>query len=136
MKANRTILLLSFAAVAAAGNCLGRTWTSAEGDRTFEGDFVSLKGENVTIKRSNGPVTFNIDKLSADDQAFAKAAAAKAEAEAKAKEESEKLKEAEIPKALSGKLVKLDDAAKKYEKFSLEDGIIPKYYILYYSASW
>ena len=90
----------------------------------------------MTIKRSNGPITFSLSKLCTDDQAFVKEAAENAVAGAKAKEASEKLKNAKIPKALSGKLVKLDATGKKYEKFSLEDGVIPKYYILYFSASW
>ena len=33
-------------------------------------------------------------------------------------------------------IVKLDADGKKYTDFNLEDGIIPKYYILYFSASW
>ena len=115
---------------------MARTWTSADGKNTFEGEFVSATETRVTVNRNNGKITFDISKLSDDDQTFIKEETATAEAAAKAKAESDKLKDAAIPKALSRKLVKLDASGKRYEKFELADGIIPKYYVVYYSASW
>lgn len=122
--------------LAMAGTGGARTWTSADGKNTFEGEFVSATETRVTVDRKNGKITFDISKLSEEDQAFVKEEVAKAAATAKAKAESEKLKSAAIPKALSRKLVKLDEDGKRYEKFELSDGIIPKYYLVYYSASW
>lgn len=119
-----------------AGVCPARTWTSADGKNTFEGEFVSATETRVTVERSNGKITFDISKLSDADKEFIKEESARAAAAAAAKEASEKLKEAPVPKALSRKLVKLDADGKRYEKFELEDGVIPQYYIIYFSASW
>lgn len=122
--------------LAMAGVCSARTWTSADGKNTFEGELVSATESKVTVKRSNGKITFDISKLSEADKEFIKEETARMAAAAAAKEASEKLKDAPIPKALSRKLVKLNDAGKRYEKFDLADGVIPQYYIVYYSASW
>lgn len=123
-------------ALALAGSAQARTWTSADGKSTFEGELVSSTGSEVTVMRSNKNLTFTLDKLSEADQAYVREEAEKAAASAAAKAEADKLKEAKIPKALSRKLVKLDAEGKKYADFNLEDGIIPKYYIVYFSASW
>jgi len=132
----KSIFVSCSLALAIAGACHARTWTSADGKSTFEGDFVSATDTKVTVKRSNKDMTFDISRLSTEDQSFIKEEVEKADAAAKAKEESEKLKESKIPKALAGKLVKLDSSGKKYEKFELADGIVPKYYLVYFSASW
>ncbi len=132
----RSTITLGALVLAMAGVCSARTWTSSDGKNTFEGEFVSATETRVTVDRSNGKITFDISKLSDADKEFIKEELAKAAAAAAAKEASEKLKDAPIPKALSRKLVKLDDAGKRYEKFDLADGVIPQYYIVYYSASW
>ena len=137
MKVKRTILTLGAVALAFAGSSFARTWTSADGKNTFEGDFISATDTKVTVNRSNKKITFDISKLSSDDQTWIKEELERQAAEAKAKEESEKLLKAKLPKALSGKLVKLDEDGKKYEKHDLsEDGTVPKYYLIYFSASW
>jgi uncharacterized protein YdeI (YjbR/CyaY-like superfamily) len=123
-------------ALALASVCSARTWTSADGKNTFDGEFVSATETKVTVKRLNGKITFDIVKLSEADREFIKEEVANAAAAAAAMEASAKLKDAPIPKALSRKLVKLDAAGKRYEKFDLTDGVIPQYYIVYYSASW
>ncbi|MGI9240721.1 MAG: hypothetical protein ACR2RV_07965 [Verrucomicrobiales bacterium] len=135
MKTKSTITLGALI-LAMAGICSARTWTSADGKHTFEGDFVSATAAKVTVKRSRGNITFDISKLSDTDKEFIKEESARIAADAVAKEASEKLKGAPIPKALSRKLVKLDDAGKRYQKFDLAEGVIPQYYIVYYSASW
>ena len=67
---------------AAAAACLlfahdasARTWTSADGSRTFEGELKSYDAETgkVTVVMKNGrSLTFSEDKLSKDDIAFVK----------------------------------------------------------------
>ena len=136
MKRKPTILTLGSMVLAMTSTALARTWTSADGQNTFEGDLVSSTATEVTVKRSNKNITFTLDKLSEADQAYVREEAEKAAAMAEAKAEADKLKEAKIPKALARKLVKLDAEGKKYSDFNLEDGIIPKYYIVYFSASW
>lgn len=59
--------------------CLGhaRTWTSAEG-RTIEGELTGVTETTVTLKRADGrSFTFDLTKLSAADQEFAKGEFAK-----------------------------------------------------------
>lgn len=58
-----------------------RTWTSAEGDKTFEGELKSYDAASgkVTVTLKNGkPMTFQQDKLSADDVAWLKESGAPA----------------------------------------------------------
>lgn len=133
MKIKRTILTLGAAAFAFAGSSFARTWTSSDGKNTFEGDFVSATDTKVTVNKSNKKITFDIVKLSSDDQTWIKEEVERLAAVAKAKEESEKLASAAIPKAIKSKLVKLD--GKRLKKAKLPE-IIPKYYFLAYSASW
>jgi hypothetical protein len=48
-----------------------RTWANPDKTKTFEGQFVSLKNNLVTILLKNfNQVTFSIDKLHKDDQAW------------------------------------------------------------------
>ena len=51
-----------------------RTWTSADGKKTFEGALVAYDeaAGKVTVDMNGREVTFSQDKLSADDIAFAK----------------------------------------------------------------
>jgi hypothetical protein len=121
MKRKREILTMGVV-MAMATTALARTWTSSDGKNTFEGDFVSATDSKVTVDRARGEITFDISKLSDADQTFVRRSSA---AFQKA-----------LPKALSGKLVKLDSEGKRYEKFELSDGVAPKYYLVYYSASW
>lgn len=46
-----------------------RTWKSADGAATFEGELVSHESNNVTVRRGDGKIfTFDIAKLSEDDR--------------------------------------------------------------------
>jgi len=75
-----SIKLSYLAAVVAAlvlslPSVFARTWTSADGSKTFEGELLSYDAEtgNVGVKLANGnPMLFNQDKLSASDIAFLK----------------------------------------------------------------
>jgi len=129
----KTHITLGAVLLTLAGSALARTWTSADGKNTFEGDFVSATETRVTVNRDNGSkISFDLVKLSDEDQEFVKEEAERVAATAAAAAESEKLKSAVIPKAISSKLVKLD--GKRLKKSKLE--VIPKYYFLAYSASW
>ena len=132
MKLKSTITL-STLLLAMAGTSLARTWTSADGKNTFEGEFVSATDTTVTVKRTSDSTTFLITRLSDQDQEYVKEAITQAKAEAEARAESEKLSSAAVPKAIGGKLVKLDGKSlKKAGDFD----VVPKYYFLAYSASW
>ncbi len=97
-----------------------RTWTSADGSKTFEGDLKSYDAANgkVTITMANGKrVTFAQDKLSADDIEWLKKngdrpAGVKKQTPAEAKEQSaiiEKAVRKELKKP-AGELTKADFA--------------------------
>lgn len=55
------LILLSEAMVA-------RTWTSTDGSRSFEGEFIKYENDMVSIKRGSRALTFPISKLSTADQ--------------------------------------------------------------------
>lgn len=47
-----------------------RTWTSADGQRTFFGKLTKLENGNVTVEKDGEPITFAIAKLSPADREF------------------------------------------------------------------
>lgn len=115
------------------GSLQARTWTSADGSKTFEAQLVELKDGLVTVKMSSGrQMTFKESVLSSADQAFLKEEAERLAKEAAERAELEKLAAAEIPATLDGNLVKL--AGKSFKKY--EPDAPSKYYLLYFSASW
>lgn len=71
-------ILLSAIFILATGSILSaRTWKEAGSDRSFDGEFVKIDGENVVIRRSNGSIiSVPLAKFSEDDQAFVKEQAA------------------------------------------------------------
>ncbi len=54
-----------------------RTWTSADGSKTFEGDLVSCDDNSVTVRRGIKQMTFKLALLSEEDQKWAKEEGAK-----------------------------------------------------------
>lgn len=113
-----------------------RTWTSSDGERTFEGELQNFDKAtgNVTVDVNGRAIAFTVDKLSEADAKFL------AEWEPPVVEEvmdSDSIKEAlegqKVGKSLTGSTVsKLD--GKRFKRASLEK--VPKYYLLYFSASW
>lgn len=48
-----------------------RSWRSSDGNRSFAAEFISSDGVRVTLKRSDSRIlTFSLNKLHADDQAW------------------------------------------------------------------
>jgi hypothetical protein len=67
------------------GTCAGeiRVWTSAEGGKTLEGEFVKLDGGTISLKRRDGTdLVFALDKLSLADRVHARELAEKMAASA------------------------------------------------------
>lgn len=126
-KSSITIGLSTLLTIAASA----RTWTSADGAKTFEADFLSNKGEEVTVLKNGRNVTFTLDKLSEADVAWVAKEAEKKAAEAASKAAVEAFAESDFGKAFK-KLQKLE--GKRLKKYSMET--IPEYFILYLSASW
>lgn len=114
------------------GSAGARTWTSADGSRTFEGElrsYIPATGM-VTVLVNGRALEFHRDKLSAEDLAFLKeSGSAPTGKEMAASPDTDTELGAKVAKA---KLQKLD--GERYRRAELEKA--PKYYILYYSASW
>lgn len=113
-----------------------RTWTSADGSKTFEADFKSLDGDTVTVVKGYSQRSFKLSILSEADQKWAKEEAARLakldieKAETKAAET--KAANGSFAKSIANKLEKLD--GKRFKKYKFDK--TPEYYILYYTASW
>lgn len=104
-----------------------RTWTSADGARTFEGELRSYDAETgrVTVIINGAPLTIRQDKLSEADITFLKE-----ESDSSAKDSAQdSVVGAKVAKA---KLQVLD--GKRYRKAELTKS--PDYFVFYYSASW
>ena len=126
----RTILM-TIASLALVGSGLARTWSNADGSKTFEGEFVLCDGTSVTVKRGIKEITFKLELLSEDDQKWAKAEAVKIAAAAENKEAAADFANSDFGKSFE-KLQKLD--GEKFVDHKLEEA--PKYVLLYFSASW
>lgn len=118
---------LSFGAVFAES----RTWTSADGSKTFEGQFKSLSGNKVTVIRAGRMLTFELSMLSEKDQAWLRENAAKKKNASASAREVEEFIATDFGKAVAKAKV-LD--GKRFGKFEFES--VPEYFILYVSASW
>ena len=125
----KTILLLGALAVSAVSQA--RTWTSANGENTFEADYLSSDANTVTVLRNGRKVIFKIELLSKEDKTWIEAEAKKAVQADADKKAAAEFSESDFGKAL-GKMQKLD--GKKFSKYELETA--PKLFLLYFSASW
>lgn len=62
-------LLTTFALILTCVHAAPRTWRSADGSKSFDGEFVKREGSAVTVAQSTGKeITFDMTKLHADDQ--------------------------------------------------------------------
>lgn len=114
-----------------AGSGQARIWTSADGSKTFEGDFISCDGKTVTVKRGIREMTFKIELLSEEDQKWAKEEVTRLEAAEANKEIAAEFAESDFGKSLR-KLSKLEDG--KFVDHEVTEP--PKFFLLYFSASW
>ncbi|MFN0127819.1 MAG: thioredoxin-like domain-containing protein [Verrucomicrobiales bacterium] len=127
-----TILSAALAASLIAGLATSqeaRTWTSADdASKKFQGTFVEAKGDQVTIKHSNGKtMTFAKTKLSAEDQKYI-------DSQAAAKSKAAETQTSPMALALKGRTLALD--GKKLKKNDFLATKNPEYYLLYWGASW
>ena len=108
-----------------------RTWTSADGSKTFEGDFRSYNATTgeVSIVRDGTLIRVKKELLSEADIKFA----TEVKAEVTTESIAEELKEQKVGAVLANsKLHRLD--GKRFRKAEIE--AVPEYYLLYFSASW
>ncbi|MEO1857199.1 MAG: hypothetical protein ABGY95_07540 [Rubritalea sp.] len=130
-KAALWLALLSLSAQA-------RTWTSADGAKTFEGEYKSFDQETreVTVLKKYKKLKFKMDMLSEADRDWVNAKveeAAAAEAAASAPTVEEQIASQVVGSTLNDKtLVRLE--GKSFKKAQMEK--VPEYYLLYFTASW
>ena len=120
------------------GPLAGRTWTSADGSKTFEGVLRALNenAKTVTVLMTGDKlVTFAIGLLSDKDRTFLKEEGAKIILAGNTdKGVGETLQDQKIGKNLikEGILSKIEGEA--FAGYQLTK--TPEYYIIYFSASW
>jgi hypothetical protein len=115
-----------------------RTWTSADGLKTFEGEYKSFNQETkeVTVVRKYKKLKFAMNMLSEADREWVNSNA-KEEAAKKAAASGPSVEDQLAAQTVGAKLnektlVRLD--GKRFKKAHIEK--VPEYYLLYYSASW
>lgn len=110
-----------------------RTWKSADGTKTFEGDLRSYDKNSGTVKvviNNGSMLTFNDSLLSGEDREFLLSQEAKTSEPADIEAQLEQTK---VGKQIAGtKLEKVD--GRRFKTAELDKA--PEYYILYFSASW
>lgn len=108
-----------------------RTWTSSDGEKNFEGDlkqFDDTTGK-VTVLVDGRNLVFDQSKLSEEDRTFL----TEWKAEANKPDATKMLEGQKVGKELTSKVLSRLDGG-KFKKAELEKA--PKYYLLYFSASW
>jgi|TARA_B110000908_G_scaffold74107_1_gene89315 hypothetical protein len=125
---NKTITyLLVTLGILSLGVSQARTWTSADGGKTFRGDFVSYDKDTGMVKVTRGirKMSFNADKLSEGDREWLNEQGASGASKAL---DSQKIGS----KLKMGVLSRLEDGA--FVDFAMTTA--PEYYMIYYSGSW
>ena len=134
----KILLFAASLALLGQGPLAARTWTSADGSKTFEGDLRALseRAKTVTVLMEGGKLrTFKISLLSEEDRNFLKKEGHKIILAASAgKGADNTLQEQKIGKNLAkeGILSKLEGESFVGHKLTKT----PDYYIVYFSASW
>jgi hypothetical protein len=126
-------LLLAIALTASA-----RTWTSSDGERTFDGELQEYDAATgkVTVEVEGRALSFEQDKLSEADITFLKDwEPPKEEKSPEEKEEAieEALETQKVGQHLTSRVLSQLDGD-RFKRASLTKA--PKYYLLYFSASW
>lgn len=116
------------------GQVQARSWTSADGSKTFNADIKSYdeKSDEVTVLKGYKKMTFKIDVLSEADRKWV-IEWSKKEVASEEEVTGGGLDQQVIgAKLQNGVLSKLE--GKKFVKYEMATA--PDYYVVYYSASW
>ena len=108
-----------------------RTWTSADGEKTFEGEYISSTSKSVTLIKGKRKTSIRISRLSTADQAWINQEQLRDTSPLKKKSAQP------ISKQVVGKRL-INQTFRATEKRFVTQNITksPQYYFLYYSASW
>lgn len=125
--------LILFCLVLTASADEPRQWTSRDGSATLTARFFRQSGDDVTLILPNGRSQIvKRDFLSEADIAWIDTTVAEQTQEDQMASAGAKAT-AKIPSALKGQLVDADGKPTNLENAA---GLVPKYYLFYYSASW
>lgn len=119
-------ILTGLSILSCAGLLSARTWTSSDGEKTFEAEYVSHNDSEVTVMKGSKKLTFKLELLSETDQTWTK------EQVVAAGEEATDSELESITDTLNKYLVKFDGRRYKSHKIEKE----PEYYLVYFAASW
>jgi len=108
-----------------------RTWTSADGNKTIDGKFISSVGETVKVLVKGRSVTFKFDQLSEADRKWVAEELAR-NVEEKKESEVEEVEQTDFVTKLASKLESFEK--KSYKRAELTKN--PEYFLIYFSASW
>ena len=134
----RLLLATASLALLSQGSLTARTWTSADGSKTFEGELRAVDENRITVSvlmKGGKLVTFATSLLSEKDNAFLKGEEAQMILARLADEgAAEALQNQKIGKRLTkaGILSKIEGEVFANHQLARA----PEYYIVYFSASW
>ncbi len=109
----------------------GRTWTSADGSKTFEAELDSYDASTqvVSVSKDGVQVTFTADKLSSGDQQWLTTLA----------EEGAQAEEGATKQGEGGTIIEKLKQVRRLTNGKMQKTVIGadvEFFILYYSASW
>ena len=129
MKIKLTSLLATIALVA---HVQARTWTSADGSKTFKADYISHTENSVVVMKGLKRMNFKTSLLSEADRDWLKEQGQKSSLEPDEKAEPTADELGEFGNNIKNDLVIFE--GKRYSKHKLESA--PDYYLIYFTASW
>lgn len=124
MKFSIIVPVLGFVLLTPVAIAEARTWTSADGSKSFEADYLSSSSDSVRLRRKGKAIDVSFEHLSEADLSWIRDTVAAAES-------LEKFTTSSFGKSLK-KLQKLK--GKRFTRYQMETP--PKYFILYFPASW
>lgn len=133
---NKVFILILLSSIFTLAEVYSRTWTSADGQQTFEGKLRSYNKAtgNVKVIKGMKQFSFHVDILSEADRAWLETQVSDREEknDGGAKVLEELGKQVIGAKLKEGVLSKLEGS--KFVDYTMS--FAPKYYLVYFSASW
>ena len=108
-----------------------RTWTNADGSKTFEGKYLSSTTTTVKVLKNGKSLTVQLDLLSQEDKKWVATEVERLDAE-KNKPKEVDAEESPVGALLAKKVKRFEK--KSYKKAELTKN--PEFYLIYFSASW
>jgi len=132
----KKLLLLGLIAALISGPVFARTWKSADGSKTFEGNLRSYdknRGMVSVVTKDGKLLNFSQDILSGEDREFLLSQEAAKSGSAQPGDLTAELEKTKVGKQMASAKLKLVEK-KRFASAKLAKA--PEFYILYFSASW